>query len=588
MTRFRYCAWSCLAALAFGPTAFPADQDPPGKSSKTVARKPPAPGRLSALMTKLRTPAKAPGKVDEIKPYANSKDRQNLKTVNPRTLGAPLTPEKLDAILAAELESSEARTGKPISDSQFIRRVYLDLIGQLPAPADISDYLSDVAPDKKAKLVDRLLALPEFGANWAKYWHDAISYRNTGGKNREFPFALEPWLAERFNAGDGWDKIVAAMLAANGPSDENPQGMFIAAHDGMAAELAGETARLFMGIQISCAQCHDHPTDHWKRDQFHELAAFFGKTALRPVINDGMRAGFQITSRPSRFGGGEYRKPNLQDPTDPGTVVQPAFLTGQPLPQGLADLERRKALADFVTTKKNGYFAKAFVNRVWAEMVGEGFTPAVDDLGEHHPPVFPKTFDALGRSFAAANYDVKKLFRLVALSSAYGANLAGAGGDAETSGVQPTRLTAAQIYDSLRWTLAGLGEPSPRDGFAGPRVRAQSFGGMMETAFGFDPSNDAASLEGSIPQALLMMNNSLLHARIAGRGPEDLLPKLLRAHPNDDDAIAALYLRVLARKPGAEEIARCQSYLREAPSRAEAFEDLLWALLNTAEFLHNH
>ncbi|HVJ80147.1 MAG TPA: DUF1549 domain-containing protein [Planctomycetia bacterium] len=585
MSGFRLHAWTVAAAIAILPASFGADKDPPKSPPKAAPKKPPA-GRLSALMTKLRTPAK-PGKVDEIKPYANSNDRQNLKSVNPRTLGAPLTPERLDSTLAAELEAAEARPGKPISDAQFVRRVYLDLIGQLPAPADISDYLADASPDKKAKLIDRLLALPEFGVNWGKYWHDAISYRNTGGKNREFPFALESWLVERFNAGDGWDKIVAAMLTANGPSDENPQGMFIAAHDGMAAELAGETARLFLGIQISCAQCHDHPTDHWKRDQFHELAAFYGKTALRPVVNNGMRAGFQITTRGGRTGG-EYRKPNLQDPSDPGTVVQPAFLTGQPLPPGQADLDRRKALAEFVTSRKNGYFAKAFVNRVWAEMIGEGFTPAVDDLGDQHPPVFPKTFEALGRSFAATNFDVKKLFRLVALSSAYGTNLAGAEGESESNGVQPTRLTAAQIYDSLRWTLGGLGERTARDGFVGPRLRAQSFGGMMETAFGFDPSSDAGSLEGSIPQALLLMNNAQLHARIAGKSTDDLLPKLLKSHPKDEDAIVALYLRVLARRPSQEEISRCHSYLREASGRTEAFEDLLWALLNTAEFLHNH
>jgi len=548
-------------------------------------------GRLGDALAKMRQQSlqkrlteKESGKKDA---KNGSKDRQPLKLVNPGSFGAPIGVEKLNGVLAGELNAlGQTADGTAIADDQFIRRVYLDLIGQLPAPADVTDFIADHSPNKREKLVDRLLAMPQFGENWGRYWHDAISYRNTAGKNREVSFDFQPWMSEQFNKNAGWDKIVTAILTANGKSEENPQGLLLAAHDMMPAELAAETSRLFMGLQIGCAQCHDHNTDHWKRDQFHELAAFFGKVAVRRNPADMFRSADIVEKR---FGG-EYRKPNLENPSDPGTVTYPVFLTGQAVSRGASDLERRKALAEFVTTPKNPLFAKAFVNRVWAALVGAPFTDAVDDIGELKEVSLPKTFDALAHSFAASKYDVKRLMRTIVLSDAYQRHYEAAGeeGSPKASGSNPTRLASTQIFDALTWAVGDLGPPRNRFGGA-PRL--QRFAGvaqMVETAFGFDPSSDASNIEGSIPQALLLMNNPQINGRINARRSDAILAKILKNHTVDDDAVRALYLRVLARTPTEAELGRCRSFLAEVKSRGEAFEDILWALVNTVEFLHNH
>jgi hypothetical protein len=546
-------------------------------------------GKLGDILAKqaMQRRANADTSKKEFQPYQTDKTRKTLKTIPPSTLGSPLSVEKLNAVLAADLvKLGETADGDPISDDQFIRRVYLDLIGQLPSPADIKEFVAEPSPTKRAKLVDRLLALPQFGENWARYWHDAISYRNTAGRNREAPFEFQPWMAEQFNKNLGWDKIVTAILTANGKSEDAPQGLLIAAHDMMPAEMAGETARLFMGLQISCAQCHDHPSDHWKRDQFHELAAFFGKVGVRRNAADMFRSA-EIQEK--RFGG-EYRKPNLENPTDPGMVTMPIFLTGQPALNRASDLERRRALAEFVTTPKNPLFAKAFVNRVWASFVGSPFTDAVDDVGEQMQPSLPKTFDALAKSFASSKYDVKRLMKTIVLSDAYQRQYGASGEESspKSSSSAPIRLASTQIFDALTWAVGDLGAPRNRLG-GGPRMqRNQSVGQMVETVFGFDPSSDAGEIEGSIPQALLLMNNPTIHARINASRSDTILAKVLKSHPANDDAIRALYLRVLARHPTEAELGRCRSFLAEVKSRGEAFEDILWALINTVEFLHNH
>ena len=566
-----------------------------GFGSQSDAFQPPNPkgDKLGDTLAKLRQRSlqqKAKAEREAAKnftPYSADKTRKTLKQISPSSLGSPITVEKLNAVLAAELvKLGQTSDGNPIPDDQFIRRVYLDVIGQLPSPADIREFMAEPSPTKRGKLVDRLLALPQFGENWGRYWHDAISYRNTAGRNREIPFEFQPWISEQFNKNIGWDKIVTAIIAANGKSADAPQGLLLAAHEMMPAEMAGETARLFMGLQISCAQCHDHPNDHWKRTQFHELAAFFGKVVVRRNVADMFRSA-EIQER--RFGG-EYRMPNLENPSDPGTTTMPIFLTGQSAPSRAGDIERRTALAEMVTTPKNPLFAKAFVNRVWASFVGSPFTDAVDDIGEQHQPSLPKTFDALAKSFASSKYDVKRLMKTIVLSDAYQRQYEAAGEESspKSSAAAPIRLASTQIFDALTWAVGDLGPPRNRL-LGGPRAqRFQGVSQMVETVFGFDPSSDAGEIEGSIPQALLLMNNPQIHGRINANRSETILAKVLKSHPSNDDAIRALYLRVLARTPTEAELGRCRSFLSEVSNRGEAFEDILWALVNTVEFLHNH
>ena len=324
------------------------------------------------------------------------KTRKTLKTIPPATLGSPLTVEKLNAVLAADLvKLGETADGEPISDDQFIRRVYLDLIGQLPSPTDIKEFVAEPSPTKRAK-TGRPTPAPCRSS--AKTGADTGTTRSATATPRagtaKAPFEFQPWMAEQFNRNLGWDKIVTAILTANGKSEDTPQGLLLAAHEMMPAEMAGETARLFMGLRI-LRQCHDHRADHWKRDQFHELAAFFGKVAVRRTQADMFRSA-------------EIRR------NDSAASTANRISKTRPIPaRYLADLSHRptgaqpsgrprtpNGLAEFVTTPKNPLFAKAFVNRVWASFVGSPFTDAVDDVGEQNAAVAAENLRALAKSFA--------------------------------------------------------------------------------------------------------------------------------------------------------------------------------------------
>ena len=342
---------------------------------------------------------------------------------------------------------------------------------------------------------------------------------------------------------------------------------------------------MFLGVQVACAQCHDHPSEAWKRDQFHELASFYGKTALRRRRDVAAQSGvpfvFEVGPAPARK---EYRKPDLKDPSKPGEMVQPVFLSGHSIAMESDDSARRSALAEFVVSKRNPLFARAFVNRMWAELFGRGFVTPIDDLSPQREVAAPRTFDALSKSFAASGYDVKELLRTILASQAYASSFAGRSSSqpAGPASVLPTRLTSDQIFDAVDWVVGQIddGQPDQR--------RRAGARGLFRQAFGFDPSVDQAEIEGSIPQALALMNHPKLNERIQADRAGTLLHKVLATQTNDRDVVRMLYLRTLARKPTAAETDQCLQYVREVGNRSEAFEDVLWALLNSTEFLYNH
>ncbi|MCH8923063.1 MAG: DUF1549 domain-containing protein, partial [Planctomycetes bacterium] len=342
------------------------------------------------------------------------------------------TAAQVDKLLVAELFADGKEKPAPrAGDETFLRRVSLDLIGQLPSPEQTIAFSLDPAENKRAVIVDSLLADPRFGANWGAYWRDVIMYRSNDQRARIAAEPLTRYLAGQFNRGASWDKVATAMLTARGDVRENGATGLIMAQLGRPAETTAEVSRIFLGIQLQCAQCHDHKTDRWKREQFHQLAAFFPRVAVRPVRNGTMRS-FSVVAddnpprrrRPNnnnRYAGTlEYFMPDLDNPKAPGTRMTPTlFTSGQTLKLGTPDAVRRSTLAKWITDKKNPWFAKAFVNRIWAEMVGEGFYEPIDDMGPDRKPSAPKTIDYLAGWFAESGYNVKALYRTIAATEAY-------------------------------------------------------------------------------------------------------------------------------------------------------------------------
>jgi hypothetical protein len=507
--------------------------------------------------------------------------------------------KQVDASLAAELFESQTELAPQCDDATYLRRVWLDLVGDIPTPEHVIAFTLDPSADKRQRVVRELLADPQYGVNWARYWRDVIFYRRIEDRALIAANALEADLSQQLNENKPWDEIAAAFITATGDVKDNGSTAIIMAQEGRTEETTAEVARIFLGMQIQCAQCHDHPYDRWKREEFHELAAFFPRIGVRPVRTATSRS-FQVVAsdRQFRFAKNddgnrpmpEHFMPDLEDPSAPGTQMQPKFfLTTAKLPYGTVDAQRREMLAKYLT--RNEWFAVAAVNRLWSEMVGRGFYEPVDDVGPDRTATAPETLKILAKGFRDADYDVKWLFETIAATDAYQRQSRPRSAEEDQTPFAanvPQPLRADQLYNALLSALdIPEAEPNARGrGGAGGGFRGQQRDPRTQfnLTFGFDPSEPRESISGSIPQSLAMMNS----AQVAGglRANRGVLSGLLEEIDDNDELFTELYLRTLSRQPTDDELQRAGAYLDEVGNRKQAIEDLAWALVNSAEFRH--
>lgn len=506
---------------------------------------------------------------------------------------APLAPGEIDRLVDAQLQKANVTPAPRTTDEQFVRRVWLDLTGRLPMPADVTEFLADKSADKRAKLIDKLLASDEFARHWTLYWRDVIMSKIADQRTTLFTAHFENWLTPQIKSNRKWSEITRDLLTATGEVrnaevDKNGQAFFMISRRGADAttEIAAESSRIFLGIQIQCAQCHDHPSDVWKRQQFHEFAAYFARAKERPIFEEKKLKGSSVVSLPF----GEHSMPDKDDPKK-GKKIQPKFIDGK-APQaagfkGLSDVERRKALADAIVSKNNPWFAGAFVNRMWGEFMGQAFYQPIDDLGPEKEAFMPEVLARVAGAFRGSDYDIQGLMRSICNSETYQRQIRpGESPDQHLlfASRSMARLNANALWFSLVDTLGQMGGGGPGGkGFGGPFARFAGFEFLFKQEFGYDPSSKAEDVEGSVSQALLLMNNPTLQQKIQARGT-NLLGRILTSYTQDDEAIRMVYLRTLARRPTDRELARSREHIKTASSRAEGFEDLLWALINSTEF----
>ncbi|HEX3998898.1 MAG TPA: DUF1549 domain-containing protein [Pirellulales bacterium] len=536
------------------------------------------------------------------KPATTAKASSSTATTKPVAAGSKSW--KSDSVAGYSYKSAKpAAVAKPADDETYLRRVSMDLIGKPPTPAEITAFALDPAPDKRAKAVDRLLARPEFGENWGRYWRDVILYRRADDRAVLASVAISDYMAEQFNRTTPWDEVARSFITATGDVRENGATGIVMAQFGSTPDITAEVSRIFMAIQIQCAQCHDHPFDRWKRTQFHELAAFFPRIALRPVKpTDAQKRSFDVIGldreRPKKAknanvprGELEHYMPDLKNPAAKGTLMKPVFfVTGQQLPLGTPDAQRRATIARWITSPQDEWFAKAFVNRIWAEMVGEGFYEPVDDIGPDRDCSAPETLDFLAKQFVAHRYDVKWLYRTIAASSAYQLDSRSRHlpGQTPFQANCPQLLRADEVFDALvsalgidNERLQGKAAGGKKNAYGQPRTARTLF----DYVFGYDPSVRRDEVSGSIPQALVLMNSPQL-ARAENANSATALGKLLSSTKDDAAVVEELYLRSLAREPKSDEAKTCLDYVKKTGDRKEAFEDIQWALVNSTEFLH--
>ena len=279
--------------------------------------------------------------------------------------------------------------------------------------------------------------------------------------------------------------------------------------------------------------------------------------------------------------------PDLDDPTSKGTRIDPAFFVAGQKPEiGLDDEARRNLLARYVTIRDNPWFARAFVNRIWGELLGAGFTMPVDDMGPDRDIAYPEVLDALSDGFVGSGYDVRWLLRTITNSEAYQRRIrpvdpSGAG--PQFAAAIPMRMRSDQLYSALTRVL-GLAEgPANANRRAGGYRRPSGPRAAFALTFGYDPSTPQADLTGTVPQALFLMNSPLVNSRVKAQGNTPLA-KLLKTYSEDEDVLAELYLLVLAREPTENELTTCREYIAETGERDAAFEDIMWSLINSTEF----
>jgi hypothetical protein len=577
---------------------------------------------------------------------------------NQQADSAVTVAKQVDEQIEAELKKSGITPAPLASDEDFLRRVTFDLAGRMPTTSEVLLFGLDSTPGKRQAVIEQLLKSDDYGINWARYWRDVIYLRATDMRARINEAQFVDWMTTQLNENKSWKEITTDLLTASGDVRENGSTALIFAHEGNPAELAAETSRIFLGIQIQCANCHDHPTDKWKRKDFHELAAFFPRVRVRPVrdstprtfevvsMNQGnqfarriqmlkdpeflfrsydrnrdgklteqevqrtrMARGFQqLVSRADKDGDkaltakelksmplpentqrfmSEYYMPDLNDPTSMGTVVQPVLFVGTKAPEGLDDLERREVLSKFLTSQSNPWFTRAIVNRMWAEMLGEGFYTPIDDIGPERSAVYPEVLDTLTRGFTASGYDLKWLCRTITNTRAYQRKMQKRSpGQLQTpfAAQLPTRLRGDQIFTAITQVF-GV-DDLQADRSAGNRryQRSRSARGQFSSLFTFDPSTSQDEITGDVPQALFMMNSESLNSML-GTNRSTRLAQIARDFPENKAAIQELYLLTLSREPTAKELEICLDYFQQAERRETALEDLMWSLLNSSEFI---
>jgi hypothetical protein len=513
----------------------------------------------------------------------------------------------IDRALDKRLVQEKIPASPVASDAEFLRRAYLDLTGRVPTAEQAIAFLDSKAPDKRPKLIDELLASPNYGTHFGTIWSDLIVKRDDNNRLLNTT-AFKKWLGDSFNENRGWDQIVHAMLTASGTVEENAAATFFVAHRDMNAlvpsKVVGTTANLFMGIQLHCAECHNHAfIRDWKQTDFWGVAAFFNQTRSTggrqgqqntPIsISEGAapaggrRPGFGGFGRPSVTGA----KIEIPDATDPrrrtGKVVAAKFFLDEEPKLGNTG-PYRPVFADWLVSAENKYFAPAAVNRMWAHLFARGFVNPLDDMHEGNPASHPELLQLLADEFRASGFDLKHLIRVVCNSQAYQRTSKPVNGneeDAQLFSRQTVKIMHPEVlYDSL-CTALGVSELRTTTGFGGRGAGGRGFpGGGSRAAFvNFfstkEEGDDPTEMSFGVPQFLRLMNSRPFNDGGAVVG------QLMKDGAGTEQVIEQLFLTALARRPTEAEAKKMAEFVARKAEPKDGYVGVLWVLLNSAEFV---
>lgn len=531
------------------------------------------------------------GAVDPDEPLADNRfalasTPSGWKPVEVNSRPLPEVVRQVDRTLEQLWQDNGIEPALPADDEELLRRVFLDLCGRTPSVHEIRSYLADKSPGRYERLVDRLLQHRDHASHLATIWRtflipEGVDLTAFGGVD-----AFDRWLAERFGRNDPYDGTVRSLLLAEGRLSRSGPLLFYSAAKLDPDLLAARSARVFLGMRLECAQCHDHPFEPWTQEQFWGFAAFFAQIS-RP---QGDLRAVSTVMQVRDVDHGEVKLPRSE------SIVPPHFLDGKATPASerrpdAQPQSRRQELARWLTARENPYFARATANRVWAIMFGKGIVDPVDDFGVRHQPKSPQLLELLAGRFVGTKFDLRDLFRTVALSRAYRLSSGAATSDVSRSEwfaqMNVKTFSAEQVYDCL--AVATMLDAASTEGSfnltrAGNSERDQ-FLQQFRT-----PSGRSTEYHGGIPQALTLMNGTLID-NATGVAKSGLLKSLKAPFFTNKQRVEVVYLAVLSRHPKPAEWELLNQYINDktpAEEVQETLSDILWALLNSAEFTMNH
>lgn len=488
----------------------------------------------------------------------------------------------IDDEIAIRLKSEKLQASGRSDDAEFLRRLSLDLVGTIPSADEVVAFLDSKDPAKRSKMIETLLADPRFGKFQGEIWTGILLPRESNNRQLD-PKPLVDWFADRFNKNTPVNQIVFDLLTSKGTQEENGAVTYFVANP-TVDKMTDTATRMFLGVQLQCAQCHNHPFTDWKQAEYWGMAQFFMKVRLtanpQQAAKKGVSPGIVENSAP-------FQKKNALP--ESAMKVKAKFLGAEE--PGLAPAEPyRPVLAQWMCSPQNPYFAKAMVNRFWHHFYGRGLINPVDDMHENNLPTHPELLDALTEQFKTSNFDVRYLVRSICNSETYQRTSRPAAGNDDDREFYSHRLVRAMLPEQLFESVVAV---TGRDQFSrkGPLVpMIQKKGNVSPREqfinfFRLSDEPDLLEYQAGIPQVLRLMNSNVTNSLGA-----TIARSIKTAGANDPEKmIEQIYLTGLSRRPSADETRRLVSYVREHPANpVAAYTDILWSILNSSEFVLNH
>lgn len=489
----------------------------------------------------------------------------------------------IDDHVAAELRLLNIRPSPVVDDAHFLRRATVQIAGRVPTLAETRAFLADPAPDKRARLVERLAQSGESADHLAQKWADILRNKRRKQKDRELgTLGFHRWIRNAIAENMPYDQFVRAIITASGSPAVHPPAQWYA-EVRYLDRYVDDTAEVFLGVRIGCARCHNHPFEKFTQDDYYGLAAYFARVGRKGGAGiEERKANEVIFVQPA----GEVRHPVT------GRVVLPHGLGGPPAQVAPYD-DPRADLVDWMTRPDNPYFARSFVNRMWAHFFGRGLVEPLDDLRATNPPSNEPLLAALADDLVRSGFDMRRVVRLIGTSTTY--QLSALPNDDNLDDTQahsrfyPQRLPAEVLLDAVD-TITGsptryAGLPP---GTTATQLPDEDASNAFLALFGRPPRESACECERvakpSLTQALFLMNDGFIQAKIAAQG--GLADRLARDPRPLPERIEALFLTALSRPPDRRDTEKAEAYLQSEPDPAEGFRNLVWVLLNTKEFLY--